>query len=147
LLVPERGGIFPGLTVEENLAVFTRDDAERARLPDLDVRFPVLANRAGQRAGSLSGGEQRMLALSRVLLQRPSLVLLDEVSAGLAPRITAQLMDVIVEVASSSSVVLVEQYVAEALAVAEVVHVLDRGAVVFVGEPGELAAGALPVSR
>jgi branched-chain amino acid transport system ATP-binding protein len=147
LLVPERRAIFPGLTVEENLAVFARDDTERARFGELHGTFPVLAQRSRQRAGSLSGGEQQMLALSRVLLQQPRLALLDEVSAGLAPRVAAQLMEVVVEVARRCSVVLVEQYVTEALAVAEVVHVLDRGAVVFVGEPGELEGGALPLPR
>jgi branched-chain amino acid transport system ATP-binding protein len=145
LLVPERRAIFPGLTVEENLAVFARDDTERARFGELQARFPVLAERSRQRAGSLSGGEQQMLALARVILQQPRLALLDEVSAGLAPRVAAQLMDVIVDVARRCSVVLVEQYVTEALAVAEVVYVLDRGAVVFVGEPGELEGGALPL--
>jgi branched-chain amino acid transport system ATP-binding protein len=147
LLVPERHAIFPGLTVEENLAVFARDDTERARFDELQATFPVLAERSRQRAGSLSGGEQQMLALSRVLLQQPRLALLDEVSAGLAPRVAAQLMDVVVEVARRCSVVLVEQYVTEALAVAEVVHVLDRGVIVFVGEPGELEGGALPLPR
>ena len=141
LLVPDRGAIFPDLTVQENLEVFAHGSRD---LSVAHEAFPVLRQRAGQRAGSLSGGEQQMLALARVLVQDPRLVLLDEVSAGLAPRVAAELLDVVVHLARTVSVVLVEQYVGEALAVADVVYVLDRGKRVFAGEPGELTGTALP---
>src|SRR3954470_200831 len=144
LLVLERRGIFPGLSVQDNLAVFAADEPERARLPEVFAAFPVLNERLEQRAGSLSGGEQQMLAMSRVLLQRPRLLLLDEVSFGLAPQVTGQLLDVVEELARECTVVLVEQYVEDALRLADVVYVLDRGSVVFAGEPSELRGDALP---
>jgi branched-chain amino acid transport system ATP-binding protein len=147
LLVLERRGVFAGLTVEDNLDVFARDAVERARLPDVYAAFPVLEQRLGQRAGSLSGGEQQMLAMSRVLLQRPNLLLLDEVSFGLAPQVTGQLLDVVAELARACTVVLVEQYVDDALRLADVVYVLDRGGVVFAGEPAELRDAPLPRAR
>jgi branched-chain amino acid transport system ATP-binding protein len=127
--------------------VFARDPAERARLSEVFAAFPVLGERRDQRAGSLSGGEQQMLAMSRVLLQRPALLLLDEVSFGLAPQVTGQLLDVVAHLARDCTVVLVEQYVDDALRLADVVYVLDRGDVVFAGEPSELSAGGLPRAR
>src|SRR3954471_21881725 len=147
LLVLERRGIFAGLSVQDNLDVFSAGDVERARLPEAFAAFPVLEQRLDQRAGSLSGGEQQMLAMSRVLLQRPRLLLLDEVSFGLAPQVTGQLLDVVEELARECTVVLVEQYVDDALRLADVVYVLDRGAVAFAGEPSELRGKALPVAR
>ncbi|MCU1590181.1 MAG: transporter ATP-binding protein [Frankiales bacterium] len=147
LLVPERRGVFPDLTVRDNLAVFAVDDAERARMNDVFAAFPVLESRLDQRAGSLSGGEQQMLAMSRVLLQRPQLLLLDEVSFGLAPQVTALLLHVVAELARDCTVLLVEQYIEDALRLADVVYVLDRGTVVFAGEPGELRGGSLPLAR
>jgi branched-chain amino acid transport system ATP-binding protein len=147
LLVLERRGIFPLLSVAENLDVFARDPAEKARLSEVVAAFPVLGERLGQRAGSLSGGEQQMLAMSRVLLQRPALLLLDEVSFGLAPQVTGQLLDVVAELARECTVLLVEQYVDDALRLADVVYVLDRGDVVFAGEPSELTDGVLPRAR
>ncbi len=142
LVVPERRGIFTDLSVADNLEVFAhgRDGCE----PAFDA-FPVLRERLGQRAGSLSGGEQQMLAMSRALLQRPRLLLLDEISLGLAPRVTHRLFEVVAEFArGDTTVVLVEQYLAEALRLADVVYVLSRGEVVFGGEPGELAGRRLP---
>jgi branched-chain amino acid transport system ATP-binding protein len=147
LLVPEQRGVFPDLTVGENLDVFAADEVEQARLPEAFAAFPVLQERLDQRAGSLSGGEQQMLAMSRVLLQRPQLLLLDEVSFGLAPQVTGLLLDVVAEFGRECPVVLVEQYVDDALRLADVVYVLDRGEVVFAGEPGELRGGALPLAR
>jgi branched-chain amino acid transport system ATP-binding protein len=147
LLVLERRGVFAGLSVRENLDVFAVEPPERARLGDVFAAFPVIEQRLDQRAGSLSGGEQQMLAMSRVLLQRPKLLLLDEVSFGLAPQVTGQLLDVVSDLARTCTVVLVEQYVDDALRLADVVYVLDRGDVVFAGEPGELKADALPRAR
>ena len=88
-----------------------------------------------------------MLAMSRVLVQRPPLLLLDEVSFGLAPQVTGQLFDVVSELARSCTVLLVEQYVDDALRLADVVYVLDRGAVAFAGESGELRGSSLPLAR
>jgi branched-chain amino acid transport system ATP-binding protein len=147
LLVPERRGIFADLSVADNLELFAVAADERARLPDVDDAFPVLQERLEQRAGSLSGGEQQMLAMSRVLVQRPRLLLLDEVSFGLAPQVTGQLFDVISELSRSCTVLLVEQYVEDALRLADVVYVLDRGAVAFAGESGELRGKPLPLAR
>jgi branched-chain amino acid transport system ATP-binding protein len=139
VLVPERQGVFPDLSVRANLEVFARGPEEQARLEEVLDAFSILAERLDQLAGSLSGGEQQVLAMSRVLVQRPRLVLLDELSFGLAPRIADQLFEVVVELARSCTVVLVEQYEDVALRLADVVYVLDRGDVVFAGEPGELA--------
>ena len=141
-LIPERRGIFPELTVRENLATFTGADGDHAAALDA---FPILAERMKQRAGSLSGGEQQMLAMSRALLKKPRLLLLDEISFGLAPRVTRQLFDVVAALArGGTTVVLVEQYLSDALRLADVVYVLARGEVVFAGEPAELAGRSLP---
>jgi branched-chain amino acid transport system ATP-binding protein len=147
VLVPERRGIFADLSVADNLELFAPDGAEQARVPDVFAAFPALQQRLAQRAGSLSGGEQQMLAMSRVLLQRPALLLLDEVSFGLAPQVTGQLFDVVESLARDCTVLLVEQYVEDALRLAEVVYVLERGQVTFAGEAGELRGRALPLSR
>jgi branched-chain amino acid transport system ATP-binding protein len=142
LLVPERRGIFTTMTVRDNLEVF----AGRGRPYDVALAaFPVLGERLRQLAGSLSGGEQQMLAMSRALLSTPRLLLLDEISIGLAPRVTRQLFDVVRDLAGAgTTVVLVEQYLSDALRLADVVYVLSRGEVAFAGEPAELAGRALP---
>ena len=142
LLVPERRGIFTTMTVRDNLEVF----AGRGRPIDAAVSaFPVLGDRLRQLAGSLSGGEQQMLAMSRALLSTPELLLLDEISIGLAPRVTRQLFDVVQELAAAgTTVVLVEQYLSDALRLADIVYVLSRGEIAFAGEPAELAGRALP---
>jgi branched-chain amino acid transport system ATP-binding protein len=141
-LVPERRGIFGGLSVRENLEIFAGPGGP------FDVAFeafPVLADRLGQRAGSLSGGEQQMLAMSRALLRDPRLLLLDEISFGLAPRVTRRLFDVVGELArGGTTVLLVDQYLSDALRLADVVYVLARGEVAFAGEPAELAGRTLP---
>lgn len=142
LLVPERRGIFPHLSVRENLDVFA---GHRGDVGPALRTFPILDQRLAQTAGSLSGGEQQMLAMSRALLRQPRLLLLDEISFGLAPRITRQLFDVVAELAASgTTVVLVEQYLSDALRLAEVVYVLARGEIAFAGEPAELAGRDLP---
>jgi branched-chain amino acid transport system ATP-binding protein len=147
LLIPERRGIFTTLTVRDNLEVF----AGRGRPVDAAIdAFPVLGERLRQTAGSLSGGEQQMLAMSRALLSTPGLLLLDEISIGLAPRVTRQLFDVVRDLAASgTTVVLVEQYLSDAPRLADVVYVLSRGEIAFAGEPGELVGRVLPgyVSR
>jgi len=143
-LVPEGRGIFPGLNVKENLEIGVRatDEAEgdrRSRLDQVLERFPRLRERMTQRAGTLSGGEQQMLALSRAFLCEPRLLLMDEISMGLAPRIVEQLFESVEELRQRGlTIVLVEQYLTYALRLADICYVIGKGRVEFVGEPNEL---------
>jgi branched-chain amino acid transport system ATP-binding protein len=140
LLIPERRGIFGDLSVKDNLEVFAHAHVDSVSAAAAFEAFPILEKRLDQRAGSLSGGEQQMLAMSRALLQRPRLLLLDEISFGLAPRVTHQLFDVVADLARRGvTVVLVEQYLAHALRLADIAYVLTRGEITFAGEPTELA--------
>ena len=142
LLIPERRGIFATMSVRDNLEVFAGRGAD---LGPAFTAFPVLGQRLAQLAGSLSGGEQQMLAMSRALLRQPRLLLLDEISLGLAPRVTRLLFDVVAGLAESGvTVVLVEQYLSDALRLADLVYVLSRGEVAFAGEPTELEGRELP---
>jgi branched-chain amino acid transport system ATP-binding protein len=147
-LIPEGRGIFPGLTVAENLRITHRSggaggggDAEPwpVWLERVTATFPILGTRLGQVAGSLSGGEQQMLALSRALVGRPRVVLVDELSMGLAPLVVEQLFEQIAALRDAGqTVLLVEQYLGHALRHADLCYVLAKGRVAFVGEPGEL---------
>ena len=131
--VPQEGNVFPDLTVAENLSIGgltgTRDRAER--LEEVFALFPRLAEREGQKAGSLSGGEGQMLAVGRALMQDPSVLLLDEPSAGLSPLFVDILFEKISEVRKSRgvSIVLAEQNAAKTLEVADRVLVLSLGQV------------------
>jgi branched-chain amino acid transport system ATP-binding protein len=138
--VPASRGVFPSLTVRENLELQV-DGRDAAPGVALAVEaFPALGNRLGQRAGSMSGGEQQMLALARAYVQQPALMLLDEVSMGLAPMVVDEIFRFLELVAAEGrSLLLVEQYVHRALALADYVFILDRGEIAFAGEPGELA--------
>jgi branched-chain amino acid transport system ATP-binding protein len=101
--------------------------------------FPRLGEKLQQTAGTLSGGEQQMLALARAYVQRPRVVLLDEVSMGLAPMIVDEIFAFLRRLAEQGvALLLVEQYISKALAVADFVAILARGRIVYVGEPGEL---------
>ncbi len=141
LLIPERRGVFPALSVRDNLEVFSHS---RQGWDGAFAAFPVLRDRLDQPAGLLSGGEQQMLAMSRALLRSPKLLLLDEISHGLAPRVTRQLFDVVADLARrGTTVVLVEQHLSDALRMADVVFLLSRGEVAFAGEPGELSGSSL----
>src|SRR5205085_8729348 len=128
---------FPFLSVRENLAMgaYTRRDAE-AVAEDLETvfgYFPVLRERADQRAGSLSGGEQQMLAISRALMARPRLMLLDEPSLGLSPKLVKEIFDIITRINRELGVtiLLVEQNANMALQVAEYGYVLEVGRIVM----------------
>jgi branched-chain amino acid transport system ATP-binding protein len=137
--LPEGRGIFPSLTVKENLSVQGRGVDVKASMTDFIELFPTLSKRLGQTAGSLSGGEQQMLALSRAYLTSPKLILVDEPSLGLAPRIIDQVYEILAQfVARGISLVIVEQYVQRALALASKVYILNRGEVIHEGKADAL---------
>jgi branched-chain amino acid transport system ATP-binding protein len=144
-LIPEGRGVFPGLSVRDNLDLSVRADrsaaesVRRARLDDVLETFPRLRERLDQRAGTLSGGEQQMLALSRALLADPKVLLMDELSMGLAPKIVEQLFETVGDLkARGLTILLVEQYLTYALRYADICYVLSKGRVSFIGEPAEL---------
>ncbi len=135
-LVPEGRGTIGTLTVEENLEMgaYTRDRHWRDDLPGIYRRFPVLEARSAQQAQSLSGGEQQMLALARALLARPSLILLDEPSMGLAPILVRQVFEIIQEInREGATVLLVEQNANAALKIAHRAYVLESGRIAASG--------------
>jgi branched-chain amino acid transport system ATP-binding protein len=140
--VPGGRATFPGLTIDENLQLgaLLAPASERAdRLAEVRARFGWLADRGSQLAGSLSGGQQQILAVARALLARPRVLLIDELSLGLAPAIVAELLDVVFELRDQgSAVVLVEQQVDLALDVADRAYFLERGEVRFEGPAEDL---------
>ncbi|MEU4775004.1 ABC transporter ATP-binding protein [Micromonospora sp. NPDC023633] len=140
---PEGRGIFPGMTVLENLDMGAYTRRDRAGIAqDLDRvlgLFPRLAERRKQHGGTLSGGEQQMLAVGRALMSRPKLLLLDEPSMGLAPMLIQQIFDIIVEInQQGTTVLLVEQNAQQALARAHRAYVLETGRIVKSGTGAEL---------
>ncbi|MGH9041175.1 MAG: ABC transporter ATP-binding protein [Acidimicrobiia bacterium] len=137
--VPEGRGIFPSLTVGENIRLFCLPGQERTGLERAVDAFPRLGQRIGQTAGTMSGGEQQMLALARAYVSPARVVLLDEVSMGLAPKLVDEIFTFLARLAAEGvALLLVEQYVAKALAIAHYVCVLDRGRLSFTGEPAEV---------
>jgi len=136
MLIPERRGIFATLSVRDNLAVFA---GQRGDVSVALEAFPVLGQRLTQLAGSLSGGEQQMLAMSRALLGHPRLLLLDEISLGLAPLVVGQLYEALPVIrAQGTTVLVVEQDVSQALRSADRVLCLLEGRAVLSGTPAEL---------
>jgi branched-chain amino acid transport system ATP-binding protein len=139
-LIPEGRGVFRSLTVRENLTLHARPGTADDRIAKAVEAFPRLGERLNQAAGTMSGGEQQMLALARAYIQSPRVVLLDEVSMGLAPRIVDEIFSFLKALAAAgSSLLLVEQYVTRALDVADYVYMLNKGRPAFAGEPAELA--------
>ena len=139
--IPEGRGVFPNLTVRENLMMCTHTGA---KLSDIEAvayeRFPRLGERRTQLAGTLSGGEQQMLAMSRALSTDPAVLLLDELSMGLAPLIVGKLYEIVAQVARSGvSVLVVEQFARTVLGIADRAAIMLHGRITSVGSPDALA--------
>ncbi|HXS42346.1 MAG TPA: ABC transporter ATP-binding protein [Stellaceae bacterium] len=144
-LVPEGRRLFPGMSVEENLDIGCyRPEARSRRAESLErayTLFPVLRERRGQLAGTLSGGQQQMVAIARALMAQPRLLLLDEPSLGLAPAIVADMFRVIRVIQEEGvAILLVEQNVGQAMEIADRAYVLEEGKIVASGLPQVLLA-------
>ncbi len=143
--VPENRDIFPTLTVQQNLVLGQKRTGAsgRWRTEDMFEMFPQLKERAGTEAGFLSGGEQQMLTLCRTLMGDPELVMIDEPTEGLAPKIVEQLAGLFQEIKKRGvSILLVEQKLAIALDISERLYVMGHGAIVFEGRPSDLRDNA-----
>ena len=141
--VPEGRGVFADMTVRENLEMGAYSRTSRTEVEESFGRvfalFPRLSERASQMAGTLSGGEQQMLAIGRALVQRPELLLLDEPSMGLSPLLVAEIFRMIAEInRAGTTILLVEQNASMALSVADRAYVLETGEIVLSGQASEL---------
>ena len=138
--LPEGRGIFPSLTVRDNLVLQSPKGNEGASIERAVAAFPALGGRMKQLAGSLSGGEQQMLALVRTFVADPKIVVVDEASLGLAPLVVDRIFETLQQIAAAGvSVLLVEQYVTRALELADSAYLLNRGEIVYSGAADELA--------
>jgi branched-chain amino acid transport system ATP-binding protein len=141
-LIPEGRGIFRPLSVRENVAMFAGGRNVDAALATAAKAFPMLGERLTQRAGTLSGGQQQMLAVSRALLGDHGLIMADELSVGLAPVIVDEIFATIDTLrAQGRSLLIVEQYVGRVLEIADYVYILHKGRIAFVGEPEQCRSG------
>jgi branched-chain amino acid transport system ATP-binding protein len=137
-LIPEGRGIFRQLTVRENLHMHCGGRALASAMEEAVTFFPRLGERLGQVAGTLSGGEQQMLAVARALMTSPQVVMADELSVGLAPAIVDEILAAVATLRETGrSLLIVEQYVDRVLDLADYVYILHKGRVVFVGEPDQ----------
>ncbi len=144
-MAPEGRHVFPDLTVRENLILGAYTIKERAKIEErIDFSynlFPILGERSWQKAGTLSGGEQQMLAVARALMIEPKLLILDEPSLGLAPILVQEIFEIIQQIhALGNTILLVEQNANKALAIADYAYVLESGVVVLEGEGKKLLA-------
>ncbi len=142
-LVPEGRRIFPGLSVEENLRLGSAARRDRAAvqrdLEEMCTRFPILGQRLDQQGGTLSGGEQQQLAIARGLMSRPSLLMLDEPSLGLAPLLVTEMFELVAQLRETGvTILLVEQNVERTLEIADRAYLLNTGQVEFGGPAEEL---------
>ena len=145
-LVPENRLVFPQLSVRENLlaGAYTRlrkhKEAVNNDIDDLFKRFPILKQRSSQMAGTMSGGEQQMLAVARALMSKPKMILMDEPSVGLAPMIVDDIFSIIKELNQEGiSIILVEQNATKALEIGDYFYFLNQGKVSFHGEKSEMS--------
>lgn len=134
--VPEDREIFASLTVKENLSLAARDEKPNYEL--VYSLFPELLNRTSQRAGTLSGGQQQMVAISRALLNQNKILLIDEPTKGLAPKLVTEVAKALAHIADHSTMLIVEQNLALVKAIAQNIIVMDQGKVVFEGGPENL---------
>ncbi len=141
-LIPEGKGIFPNLTVRENLWMATHSGTSLMEIEEIAyARFPQLGQRRRQLAGRLSGGEQQMLAMARALATNPSLLLLDELSMGLAPIVVEQLYEIVAQVANEGvSILVVEQFARAVLGIVDWVGIMLRGRISNFGAPAAMEA-------
>jgi branched-chain amino acid transport system ATP-binding protein len=145
--VPEGRGVFPSLNVSENILLQAAAGRFKQAFRTATRTFPVLGRRAKQEARTLSGGEQQMLALSHAYVGDPKIVLLDEVSMGLAPKIVLEIFDYLADLKSRGiAQLIVEQYVGQALKIADYVYVLNRGRITFAGRPEEVSEETIMTS-
>jgi branched-chain amino acid transport system ATP-binding protein len=141
--VPEGRRVFRDLTVRDNLLLgaYTRPDNElQGLLTTMETLFPILADRPDQMAGTLSGGEQQMLAIARALMSRPKLLLLDEPSLGIMPKLVTKLFETIAGLRGQTTILLVEQNVSLALEIADRGYVLENGRIVLNGSSRDMLA-------
>jgi branched-chain amino acid transport system ATP-binding protein len=137
--IPEGRGVFPSLTVRDNVTMYARRGRERQAWDSAVETFPVLGDRRRQIAGTLSGGEQQMLALARAYIANPRVVLVDEASLGLAPLVVDDIFSFLEKLArEGASLLIVEQYVNRALALAQTVYLLNQGTIVYSGPAADL---------